>query len=153
LSSSARPPEGDFAGFVGAALQALSAHQPGAYLALCQRMVGRRVRVTVDGESVLLDFRGGRVDLRAEDAPADVRIATARAVILEVLDGGVTLGEAVTAGRLHVRGEAVSLLHGLDALRLFVHGAVRSPSFPELLRRFRASADGAPRGADVSAWP
>ena len=57
-----------------------------------------------------------------------------------LLAGGTTVRDALLEDRLRVRGTTASLLRLTDGLAAYLHGAVRSPSFPALLHRFHAIA-------------
>jgi hypothetical protein len=59
---------------------------------------------------------------------------------LELLDGRHTLLSAVLAERLWLCGRPEALLGFDDALGAYLHGAVRAPGMPALLRAYREVA-------------
>ncbi len=62
---------------------------------------------------------------------------TTRAVILDLVDARAGLVEAILDDRLGLRGALPELARFHDGLMLYLHGAMRAPSFPGLLRRYR----------------
>lgn len=97
------------------------------------------VELDVDGEVFSVRAAGHGLEVVDGAAPgAVVRVATSRAGICSVLDAEVSLGEAVQDGRVDVHGGLDDLLRAHDALIAYGHAAVRAPSLPGLLDRFRA---------------
>jgi hypothetical protein len=130
------------AGLLGESFAVLAAELPAAHARMCARLAGRRVDLRVDGERFVAAFDGGQASVRAcaadEEPAADVRVVTGRGAILAVIDAERSLAEAVIAGEVHVVGDLDRLVEAHLALVAYVHGAVRCPSFPALLGRFRA---------------
>jgi hypothetical protein len=90
-------------------------------------------------EQVSLAF--GSEGARMVDEPENptVRVAGGKPAILDIVDARVSLSEAVDSGVIDLAGPVDDLALFFEALRIYVHGAVRSPSFPPLLERFRDS--------------
>jgi hypothetical protein len=65
--------------------------------------------------------------------------SSTRATILGVIDGETTARRAVLDERLLMRGRLDDVVAFHDALVAYVHGAVRAPSFPRLLRAYRGT--------------
>ena len=134
-----------FTGFVHESLHLLQREVPAAHAAMCAPVAGRTVAIEADGEALSLRF--GVDAARAADpaSAADVRVRTSARAVLALADGECSLLEAVFGDQLVLQGtpEAVIAFH--DALVAYLHGAVRAPSFPGLLRRFRARAQGGVR--------
>ena len=133
-------PETRFADFLATSLQALDRELPQAYALLCTHLAGQQLAIEVDGEMVGLSFAGGRARLLARAAPATVHVVTSRALIFDLIDARCTLLQAVLSDRLLVRGAPQELLAFHDGLLAYLHGAVRAPSFPPLLRAYRSAA-------------
>jgi hypothetical protein len=76
---------------------------------------------------------------------AGARIRTTRTAILQVLDGVVSLAEAVESGQLEVWGSLDAVLRAHDTLIAYAHAATRAPSVPGLLSALRADASGGAR--------
>lgn len=111
---------------------------PDSYRFLVTELGPMVVELNVDGE--IFTLRGGD-RLRVSDGAADVagtRIVTSRVTILDVLDARVALGEAVEAGRVSVQGSLDDVQRAHDALRAYVHAAVRASSQPALLAELRS---------------
>jgi len=142
------------AGLLDESLAVLQREQPAIYARLCEALVGLRLDIRVDRESMSVGFEpaGHRVtaEVIAMEGPAGARFRASRGAVLDVLDGRISLAEAVLSGRLEAYAPLPRLLELHDALLLYVNGAVRCPSFPALLDRFRAGAGAAERSADRS---
>ncbi|XXX77463.1 hypothetical protein WMF30_01640 [Sorangium sp. So ce134] len=123
---------------------ALAAELPEAHARVSARLAGRAVAIRVDGERFVVDADGCAARVRAAGAgeePAEaVRVATSRRAILDVIDARRSLAAAVLADEVEVVGALERLVEAREALLAYVHGAVRCPSFPALLERFRRLA-------------
>ncbi|WP_437968043.1 hypothetical protein WMF04_01520 [Sorangium sp. So ce260] len=123
---------------------ALAAELPEAHARVAARLAGLPVAIRVDGERFVVEGDGGAARVRAagaeEEPAAAVRVATSRRAILDVIDARRSLAEAVLADEVEVAGALERLVAAREALIAYVHGAVRCPSFPALLERFRRSA-------------
>ncbi|AUX28299.1 hypothetical protein SOCE836_003690 [Sorangium cellulosum] len=143
-SSSATDDRGPVARLLAESLAALAAELPEAHARVSARLAGRPVAIRVDGERFAVEADGGAPQVRAagagEEVAAAVRVATSRRAILDVLDARRSLAEAVLADEVEVVGALERLVEAREALLAYVHGAVRSPSFPALLERFRRLA-------------
>jgi hypothetical protein len=130
-------PERGFAAFLARAFSTLEREMPTAYRAMCARLARHPVLLHVDTESVALVFTATHARFVASVPAPRVLVRTSRATILAVLDAEATLMDAVLDERLRLWGGTDDLLTFHDALMLFVHGAVRAPSFSALLRAYR----------------
>lgn len=124
--------------YVAGSLRVLRAEMPGAYRLLCGMLAPREVLIVVDGEQVPLRFAAS--EARVLDRPQEPRVLarTSRRAILDVVDARMSLQEAVDAGVLLLEGTAEDLSRFHEGLLTYVRGAVRCPSFPSILDRFRA---------------
>jgi hypothetical protein len=95
------------------------------------------VAIRVGEERVGLRAEDGRVVVAAPPPEARVDVVTGRDTILALVDGEVSLVDAVVGDALALRGAVPDLARFHDALWLYLQGAVRAPSFPALLRAFR----------------
>jgi hypothetical protein len=136
-------PEGGFPAFLARSLDLLEREVPEAFGVLCARLARRTVFLDVDGERIQLRF-GARVALGPPEERAHVAVTTTRRTILDVVDRGTSLADAVLADLLVLVGAPADLLAFHDGLLDYVHGAVRAPSFPGLLAEFRTAAGGTP---------
>lgn len=128
---------------VAESLEILAREAPECARRLAARLHGHPIDLTIDHEALALVSDGARVRL-AYPARSPVSLVTTRAVIAHVLDGDLLLTDAVITDRIAVRGPLDDLLVCHAALQDYVHGAVRSPSFPALLDRFRAHLGASP---------
>lgn len=133
-------PETVFARSLLRSLATIRRDVPWLYVQMREALGDRRVRLRVDGEA--LDLTGGEDDVTAQppSEEADVIAVSTTQHILRVLDGELTLEEAILADEIEIYGEVESILRFHDALRLYVQGAVRSPRVPGQLRRLREEA-------------
>lgn len=136
-SSSDREGKRPFARSLGRSLAALRSELPWIYARLCHELAPREVAITVDGERV--SVAAGREELAVLEAPRDpaVRAVTSRRAILDLIDARLTLPQAVWDGHVELYGAVPDLAAFHDGLMIYLHGAVRAPSFPALLRSFR----------------
>lgn len=133
---SSSPRERGFSAFLVESLQIIRAERGDIYIRLCAKLAPRLVRVRVGDEVTTLAFAADEVRPVIRGAPS-VDIESDRTTILAVIDGESTLADAVLAERLKLRGACEDLLAFHDGFLLYVHGAVRAPSLPQLLRDFR----------------
>jgi hypothetical protein len=123
-------------------LDHLAAEVPASHRLLADELGSLVVQFEVDGEvfAVRGDERIEVVDGGAPDPGP--RVVTSRSAILDVLDAELTLGDAVEAGRVQVRGALDDVLRAHDALIAYAHAAVRAPSSPRLLAALREPTGG-----------
>lgn len=122
---------------VADSLAALRDERPADLADLAALLAGRAVALDIDGERFAVAFAEGRAAcVDAAEAPL-VRLRMSRQLIADVVRAETTLVDAVLADRLEAVGdvEALALVH--DGLMLYLHGAIRAPSFPALWERFR----------------
>jgi hypothetical protein len=130
-----------FSSFLKRSLDVLAREAPRAASALCEQLSKIALRVSVDGERMSLVVVRGRLRVYAVQDVGDTFLSTRRATLVALLDGRQSLLDAVLDGSLELRGAVADLLVVDEALLTYFHGAVRSPSFPELLREFSISTD------------
>jgi hypothetical protein len=114
-----------------ASLDVLAAEHPDAHAAMTARLAGLTIAITIDDRSTTLTYPplgGHRVEL-----------ATTSRAIAALLGGTESILDAVLADRVFVRAAPEHLERVHDAMSLYLRGAVRCPSFPELLDRFHAA--------------
>ncbi|WP_437564859.1 hypothetical protein [Sorangium sp. So ce542] len=132
--------DGTFASFLARSLDLIERELPWAYEAMSRALAPREVLIEVDGERVGVACARGAVRVEgAARAPA-VECRTTRRAILELIDARSTLLDAVVSDAVSLRGSVDDLLAFHDGLMIYLGGAVRSPSFPWLLKEFRIDA-------------
>lgn len=107
---------------------------------MCQALAPREVLIEVDREPVAVVCASTSAQVVATPTAPVVECRTTREAILDLIDAKTTLLDAVTSERVWLRGSPEDLLAFHDGLMIYLGGAVRSPSFPALLRAFRATA-------------
>ena len=110
-----------------------------AYRAMCDAAPGRRVRIDMDGERVDVAITGGEARVGLPAGQAAVRVSTSRRATVALVDAETTLVAAVESGAIEIVATPDDVVAFHDALHGYLHGAVRAPSFPDLLRQFRRS--------------
>jgi hypothetical protein len=124
------------------ALAMLEREQPRLFGLLCRDLGARVIDARVEGERVRIARDGERLVV-GEVPPTDPVISGAIwvesdfATIDALLDGETTLLDVVLCDRVRLRASVDELLGAHDALVTFLRAAVRCPSAPELLKRFR----------------
>ena len=131
--------EGWFKTKVAGALATLRDEYPPLYQRMAERIGERAVQVEVDGEPVTICF-DGRDPFGAVDVEPAVYCATDSQTIVDLADAKRSVEEAIWDRAIILRGGVEDLLAFHEALQAFLHGAVRSPSFPVHLARFRQEA-------------
>jgi hypothetical protein len=129
--------ESRFDAFLGDSLRILSIEAPEAYREMCRVLLGREVGIEVDGCAVGVLYERERAVLLPEPRSPAVDVKTTRDAILALVDARISLVDAALRDALQLRGSPGDLLAFLDGLAAYLHGSVRAPSFPALLRRYR----------------
>jgi hypothetical protein len=130
-------PRRTFGEFLWASFDALAAEEPDAFRRMSEQLAPRSVRFEVDGDSFVVRFRrDGPLRVDTEREPA-IEVATSRCAILRLIDAEHTLASSVLEGELGLRGRVGDLLAFHDGLMAYLHGAVRTHRFPDLLREYR----------------
>jgi hypothetical protein len=142
-SSVTEPAEPTVAGLLAESFRVLAVELPPAWERFCAALDGCAVEIHVDAESFVVRFAAGRARVAAianaaAIVPADARIDTTRRTIEDVLDARLSLREAVMRDALQVIAPLAVMSRLHTGILGYVHGGVRCPSFPALLKRFRA---------------
>jgi hypothetical protein len=127
-----------FGRFMDESLALLADEGPRHLEAIARALGPVRIGFEIDAEDVVVLAPGPRPHVQRAAAPADVGVRTTSAVLLGIVDGDDSLGRAILEDRVAIRGRCDDVLACDDALRAWAHGAIRAPSFSELLNRFRA---------------
>lgn len=127
--------------FLDRSLTILAREAPDSYRRLCTMLAGRRLRVTGDNEEFGLDFHDRSVATTAARGDEAIVAGIDRRTIVAMIDGHLTIDEALRLDRFGVRAAVTDALTAFDGIEIYLRGAVRCPSFPGLLDDFRASLD------------
>jgi hypothetical protein len=128
----------EFGDFLARSLAVLEREMPRSHARLCAVMRDRCAAFRVDGPPVLLAFGDGGPTLGplAGTAPG-VECELSKQTILDLVDGRLSLEEAVRGDRFLLRAPVRELQVFFEALQLYFRGAVRCPSLPVLLEAYR----------------
>ena len=110
-----------------------------AYQVMCRQMEGSAILLIISDESIVLHFHNCHVDMlitTEQNSPA-FQVSTGVPTILALVDGRSTLLESVLSVEVTLKGEIAEIAQFYAALRTYLRGAVRCPSFPRLLDHFR----------------
>jgi hypothetical protein len=130
------------AGLLSEALRALRAEVEACHARCRRALESFTTSCRVDRESFRVVVESGDVVIGPPvAAPADVEVETSRRTILALIHDRLTLERAVVAGALEIKGRVAHVESLSQAMVAFLHGAVRSPSFPALLERLERLAD------------
>ena len=127
----------DLIGLLLEGLERLKEERPEHLALVCRRLGGRGVELTLDDQILRLQFSEDHWQ-RVASLRADLQIWVDRSGVVDLLAGRIQLTDAVLDGVLGVRGGVDDLADGLAAMRAFLSGAVRAPSFPALRQRLEA---------------
>jgi hypothetical protein len=128
----------EFGDFLERSLAILAREMPRSHARLCAAMRGRCVAFTVDGPPVLLSFaEGGSAVGPVAGAAPEIESALSKQTIFDLLDAEISLEEAVLSDRFLLRAPVRDLEVFFQALQLYLRGAVRCPSLPDLLEEYR----------------
>jgi N-methylhydantoinase B/oxoprolinase/acetone carboxylase alpha subunit len=112
---------------------------PEAHRRMCTTLKGAAVSIHVDDDHVVALFDAATATVGNDTSRVTTDVATSRQAIIDVVEGRLSLYDAVLADVVRARAPLDALVQLYDGLVMYVHGAVRSPSFPKLLERFRKS--------------
>ncbi|MGI9591765.1 MAG: hypothetical protein ACR2P8_10390 [Myxococcota bacterium] len=127
----------EFQTFLAASMLLLEQEKPSVYARIGAMLRDEAVNVTLDGAALGIRFPHGRFAVGPPVEHPLIELASDRRAILDVVDGVLTLEDAVWDERIRLFGSLAALLLFLDALVAYLQGAVRCPSFPWLLDRYR----------------
>ncbi len=135
---------GPSANLLRRALAVLERDELRAFTHLSEALGRLRLVMDVDGERFRV-IGGGRPRIEIDDAsPAEVRVTTVRAAIVDLIDGETSFLDAVLARRIRITGDSFDLLQVARAQRAFTEGAVRARRLRPLLDELRSAPTAAP---------
>ena len=140
-----------FKHFLLRSLGVLEAEKPRVHAALCALLMGKELDFAIDGAHVILRFTPA-IEVDDTGRAPHIFVTSGRAAIVDVL-GGLSLEEAVATERVALRGALDDLVLFHDALLVYLHGAVRCPSFPRLFDEYRrVDSPRVPASSRALAW-
>lgn len=121
-----------FTTFLARSLALLEDEMPSAYSAVASHLGGREVLLHVDEETLSVRGAGERLHLSFVGTAPVVELRTCRDVIAALIEGEITLLDAVLSERLVLVGSVDDLVAFDAGLIAYLNGAVRCPAFPNL---------------------
>jgi hypothetical protein len=136
--SSFSGPEASLRSLLEESFDCLEREIPQAYERMCATLEGLSVCISLDDEAVVVGFAGARGRVDAAGGPVHADLCSSRRAVLAVLDGRLSLADAVLTDAVRIKAPLDTLERLGRALEAYMHGAVRSRSFPALLARLRS---------------
>lgn len=136
-----------FTHFLARSLVLLEDELPGIYAEVARRVGEREVLCRVDDDAIVIVGDRRRLRLRREAKDPAVSVLTTKRVIADVALARITLEDALWEDRIVLRGSLGDLVAFHDALLAYLGGAVRCPSFPDLLDEYLKPRSTARRSA------
>ena len=132
---------GDFAEFLLRSFEVLRVEKLEAYGALVSGLEHDPIRfIDRDRQSTfLLHVDEGQLRVGSPRLTGALEITLSRQIVVELLNGTVSLEGAIRADRLVVRGGVRELARFFEILQTYVRAALRAPSMPALLDAYCAS--------------
>ena len=121
------------------ALATMQRDNPGGHRSFLDALGPTSVGVIADTLPFVISTVGGGPVVSTGIGAADVGIRTDRSTVVSVIEGEITLTDAVVQGSVEVRGALAHVVTAHDALLAFVDAAVRTPSLDGLLDQLRGS--------------
>jgi hypothetical protein len=121
----------------------LEREAPRCARALCGVLRETTLAVEIDDERLLVRVTGDRLVAVSTTGQHDVTLRTSRGTLRAMLRGELALLEATLADDLELHGSLDELLAVYDCLKLYLHGAVRSPGFPALFEELMSRNEAA----------
>lgn len=130
-------PPPDFFTFLRTSLSHIAAEEPNAHRALTAAIGSMRARLVADGVARVIRFDFPDWKIYAGASGADLDVAFDRQVIMDLVDGRLTLADAIYQERLCMRGrvETIERFHG--ALLIYLEALIRTPGAPAMLESYR----------------
>jgi hypothetical protein len=130
-------PPPDFYRFLDRSLNELRVDEPDVHNALARSMGDLRARLVADGTVRTVWLESPDSWMYEGKSEADIEVAFDRRVILDLIDGRVTLERAIFQERLRMRGSADAVQRFHDVLLIYLEGLIRMPGTSSLLKGYR----------------
>ena len=139
--------------YVSALIAALGRADPAALARMRQVVGGRRARIRLDDEEVEVRFVTGTLVVEPARglSAVDGMGSTDRATVLDLMDGHLEVGDAISAGRLDLVADVDAVAAMFAAIEILLDASSRSPELQALAREFRERPAREPRSR-AGAW-
>jgi SCP-2 sterol transfer family len=105
----------------------------------------RRAQISLDDETVDVDFDGDELRVEPPSGRVDGEGTTDRHTVLDILDGYIEVTDAILDGRLTIVGETEDVSRMFIAVEILLDGSTRIPPLQDLARDFREDPCREPR--------
>lgn len=144
------------ADYIRALVAGVDAHDPYAGSRLRAAAAGRRARISLDDETVVVWFDGSALVL-TDDDPALAVDGEGRSdswTVADLLDGRVEASDALLTGRVQATGEPEAVAALLHIVEILLDVSVRAPDLQGLARELVGSLGPRPSGraGPATAW-
>jgi hypothetical protein len=115
----------------------LAQSEPAAFAQLRATVDGREARITLDGETVAVVFRGDHLYVEEPtEGRSDGDGATDGTCVADLLEGYSGVSEALLDGRLRASGQPEDVAAMFAAIEILLDASARSPPLQALARDF-----------------
>jgi len=129
----------DFFTFLVRSLRLLASEQPQAHDALVATIARMQACLHADGVARWIRFDGFGWTLNSCGQYTDLDVAFDMKTILDLVDGQITLEQAIAQERLRVRGSSDAIERFYHALLIYLEALIRSSGAIDLLNELRMS--------------
>jgi hypothetical protein len=130
-------PPVDFFTFLQTSLSSIVSEQPDAHRALVAAMGNLRARLIADGDARIIRFDLPDWTIYAGSGDADLEVAFDRQIILDLIDGRLTMEDAIYQERLRMFGPTEMIERFYSALLIYLEGLIRIPATATMLFTYR----------------
>jgi hypothetical protein len=130
-------PPADFFTFLHASLSRMAAEEPDVHRSLAAMMDNLRARLVADGDARIIRFDVPGWRICAGTSEVDLEVAFDRKIIMDLIEGRLTMEDAIYQERLRVHGAVDSIERFHDALLIYLEGLIRTPGAAAMLENYR----------------
>lgn len=138
---SKRQPSRHLATYLQALVDRLHRWEPDRASAIRRLVAGRRARIVLGNEAAVIYFTGQRFVAREAPVSPNMKAPyglTDRPTVVAILAGFLELSEAITDGRLDLRGTTDDVIDMCAAIEVLIDASTRIPELQALVRDFRS---------------
>jgi len=132
-------PKRDFLWFVDQSVALLCRDVPEAHAAVKDAADGLRIGVRSPTVRGTVWMAPDAIEVFGPVADTDVEVLFDERVVVDLLDGVLSMREALDRGRLELKGSNASLEKLISGLKCYIRGAIRSAAMQDLLEDYRKS--------------
>jgi hypothetical protein len=135
-----RQPSRHLAGYLRVLVDRLHRWEPDRASAIRRLVAGRRARIVLGNEAAVIYFTGRRFVAREAPVSPNPKAPygiTDRSTVVAILAGFLELSDAITDGRLDLRGTTDDVIDMCAAIEVLIDASTRIPELQALARDFR----------------